>query len=237
MIVWIYWAIGLTLTTHLSAWIVRRWREMGLPALVAFYTIYLAASQILATRIVELNLGFWSLYAPAAVFLYPFIAQAIDMINEAYGLRAAQASIFVAFVTQVLLVLFILLVRNLPPAPFFADEEAWQRIFTQGVRITAASWAAFLICQTIDARIFSWLRTRYPEKAWLRSMGSDLLNLSLDSVLFVLFAFWGVAPVGPLVLGQVVSKNLIGLLDTPWFLWYRRILGPVPREVLRGQAQ
>ena len=66
-----------------------------------------------------------------------------------------------------------------------------------------------------------------------------MLNLTLDSVLFVTFAFWGVAPVGPLVLGQVVSKNIIGLLDTPWFLWYKRMLRPVElrRHVYGGQAQ
>lgn len=235
MIIWLYWALGLTLVTLLSVGIVRRWPEMGLTALVAFYTIYLAAAQILATRIVKLDLGFWAFYAPAAVFLYPFVAQAIDMINETYGLRAAQGAILVAFLTQVLLVVFILLVRNLHPAPFFPYEEAWQKIFSQGVRITASSWAAFLICQSVDARIFSWLKGRFPEQTWLRSMGSDILNLTLDSVLFVLFAFWGVAPVGPLILGQVVAKNMIGLLDTPWFLAYRWLLKG-RKEVLSAQT-
>lgn len=239
MLVWLYWIAGLTLTTYLSASLVRRFPEVGLQALVAFYVIYLAASQILAVRIVRFELGFYTLHAPAAVFLYPFIAQAIDMINEAYGYRKAQWSILIAFLTQVLLVIFILLVNSLKPAPFFKYEEAWQRIFVQGVRITAASWASFLICQSLDARVFAWLKRRYEGKVWLRSMGSDVLNLTLDSVLFVSFAFWGVAPVGPLVLGQVVSKNIIGLLDTPWFLWYKRMLRPVElrRHVYGGQAQ
>jgi len=92
------------------------------------------------------------------------------------------------------------------------------------VRITGSSWAAFLICELIDAKVFSWLRSRYPQKAWLRSIGSDLLNLTLDSFLFVTFAFWGVFPIGSLIVGQIVSKNLIGFLDTPWFLWYRRLI-------------
>ncbi|RLA84558.1 MAG: VUT family protein [Deltaproteobacteria bacterium] len=233
--VWLYWAVALTLVTWISAKVVKRWPHMGLATLVAFYCLYLALSQILATRIVAFPLGFYTLYAPGAVFLYPFVAQAIDMINETYGFKAAQGAIFIAFLTQVLMVLLILLVRTLPPAPFFGLEESWQKIFSQGVRITGASWAAFLICQLVDARIFSWLKARYPEKAWLRSMGSDLLNLTLDSILFVILAFWGIAPVGTLILGQVFSKNLIGFLDTPWFLWYRRLLGK--EEVALGQAE
>lgn len=231
--VWIYWAGGLTVVTLVSASVVRRWPQWGMAALVAFYCLYLAASQILATRIVALSLGFYTLYAPGAVFLYPFVAQALDMINETYGFRAAQAAILIALITQVLLVMLVLLVKVLPPAPFFGVEEQWQEIFSQGIRITGASWAAFFLCQMIDARIFSWLKGRFPERAWLRSMGSDLLNLTLDSILFVSLAFWGVAPVGSLILGQVVSKNVIGLLDTPWFLLYRHLLGKahaVPSE-------
>ena len=31
-------------------------------------------------------------------------------------------------------------------------------------------------------------------------------------------------PVVPLIIGQIVSKNIIGFLDNPWFVWYKRIL-------------
>jgi len=224
--VWIYCAASLTLVTYLSASFVRRVPEYGYAVLVAFYTIYLGVSQIVAVRIVRFDLGFYSLFAPAAVFLYPFVAQALDMINEVYGIRRARMAILIAFLTQILLVLFLIITAALPPAPFFLQEEAWQKIFHQGIRITAASWASFLICQNLDAHIFSWLKRRYERKVLLRSVSSDLLNLTVDSFLFVLFAFWGVAPVGPLILGQVISKNVIGLLDTPWFLWYRKMVKP-----------
>lgn len=83
--VWIYWIVSLTIVTYTSAFIVKRFPEHGFAALVAFYTIYLGASQIMAVRIVEFDLGFHRFYAPASVFIYPFIAQAIDMINEAWA--------------------------------------------------------------------------------------------------------------------------------------------------------
>ena len=221
---WIFWALGMTLVTLLSAFMVNRWREFGLVALTSFYCLYLVASQIMATRIAIFPLYFYTLQAPSAVFIYPFTAQMLDMINETYGLRAAQRAIILAFLTQVVFVILIFLVKTLPASPFFELEAQWQRIFSQGVRITGSSWAAFLICELIDAKVFSWLRSRYPQKAWLRSIGSDLLNLTLDSFLFVTFAFWGVFPIGSLIVGQIVSKNLIGFIDTPWFLWYRRLI-------------
>jgi len=224
-IVWVYWIVSLTIVTYASAIIVKRFPEQGFAALVAFYTIYLGASQIMAVRIVEFDLGFHRFFAPASVFIYPFVAQAIDMINEAYGKSKAHLAIIIAFITQVLLVIFIALVSDLSPAPFFPYEEAWQEMFTLGIRITAASWVAFLICQNLDAYVFSWLKQRYEKRIWLRSITSDILDLTIDSVIFVTLAFYGVMPILPLIIGQIVSKNIIGLLDTPWFVWYKRILG------------
>ena len=222
--VWLYWVVCLTFVTLLSAFIVRRWRHPGYTALVAFYVIYLGASQILATRIVEFDLVIRQFYAPAAVFLYPFIAQALDMINEVYGRRLAQLAILIAFVTQVLLVLFILLVRTLQPAPFFEYERAWQFIFGLSIRITVASWVAFLVCQTIDVYVFDWLKRKFERNVILRSVTSDVIDLTLDSAIFVTVAFAGVMPLLPLIIGQIVSKNFIGFIDTPWFLLYKRLV-------------
>ena len=59
---------------------------------------------------------------------------------------------------------------------------------------------------------------------WLRSSVSDILDLTLDSIIFVTLAFYGVMPVIPLIIGQIVSKNIIGFIDNPWFVWYKRLL-------------
>jgi len=237
VLVWIYWLTSLTVVTYASAYIVKKFREYGFAALTAFYTIYLGASQILASRIIEFDLGFYKFYAPAAVFIYPFIAQAIDMINEVYGRKSAHLAIVIAFITQVLLVTFIAMVNSLSPAPFFQFEEAWQSLFGLSIRITAASWISFLICSNLDAYVFDKLKQKFLEKelsfkldtslnpyVWLRSSVSDILDLTLDSVIFVTLAFYGVMPVVPLIIGQIVSKNIIGFIDNPWFVWYKRLL-------------
>ncbi|MEO0135863.1 MAG: queuosine precursor transporter, partial [candidate division WOR-3 bacterium] len=155
MIVYLYWLISLTIVTYFSAYFVKRFKETGYAFLVSFYVIYLAASQIFATRTIKFDLGFHSFYAPAAVFIYPFIAQALDMINEVYGREKTYLAILIAFITQVLLVIFIIMINSLKPAPFFLYEETWRNIFKLGIRITIASWISFLICQYIDATIFA----------------------------------------------------------------------------------
>jgi len=244
MIVWLYWVISLTVVTYASVHIVRNYREYGFAALTAFYVIYLGASQVLAARTIEFNLGFgWLFYAPAAVFIYPFIAQVIDMINEVYGRKATHMAIGIAFVTQVLLVAFIAMVNVMKPAPFFGYEEAWKFLFSLSIRITIASWIAFLTCSNLDALVFANLKHRFLKKevgfkhdtslnpyVWLRSSVSDIVDLTLDSIIFVTLAFYGstLAPTLEatltLIAGQIVSKNIIGFIDNPWFVLYKKLL-------------
>lgn len=237
MLVWIYWILSLTIVTFASVQIVKRYPQYGFAALTGFYVVYLAASQVVATRVISFDLGFYVFFAPAAVFIYPFVAQVIDMINEVYGKKMAHVAIGIAFISQVLLVIFFVMVNSLTPAPFYTNEIAWQEIFGMSIRITLASWISFLICSTIDASVFAGLKQRFLNKennfkrhsmlnpyVWLRSSVSDALSLTLDSVIFVTIAFWGVMPILPLIIGQIVSKNIIGFIDNPWFVWYKYML-------------
>jgi uncharacterized integral membrane protein (TIGR00697 family) len=237
MLVWIYWILSLTIVTYASVQIVKRYPQYGFAALTGFYVVYLAASQVVATRVITFDLGFYVFFAPAAVFIYPFVAQVIDMINEVYGKTMAHVAIGIAFISQVLLVIFFIMVNSLTPAPFYTNEIAWQEIFGMSIRITLASWISFLICSTIDASVFAGLKQRFLNKeinfkhhsmlnpyVWLRSSVSDAISLTLDSVIFVTIAFWGVMPVLPLIIGQIVSKNIIGFIDNPWFVWYKYML-------------
>lgn len=248
MLAWIYLAVSLTIVTYASVSIVRNYPRYAFTALTGFYIIYLGAAQVLAARTIEFNLGPAVFLAPASVFIYPFVAQVIDMINEVYGEKMTHVAILITFVTQVLLVLFFVMVNSLTPAPFFAYETAWQAIFSQSIRITAASWVSFLVCSNLDAYVFARLKERFLERerafrgnamlnpwVWLRSTASDAVSLTLDSLIFVTLAFAGVAPLLPLIIGQVVAKNIIGFIDNPWFVWYKAMLNG-DREAGAGES-
>lgn len=236
MLIWLYWAISLTLVTYLSTQIIIR-TKYGFAALTGFYVVYLTASQILASRIISFDLGFYQFYAPSAVFIYPFTAQVMDMINEIYGRKMTHIAILIALISQVLLIIFIAMVNTLTPAPFFKYEEAWTSLFGLSIRITIASWISFIICSNLDALVFDKLKKRFRVNEakfkydtsinpyiWLRASVSDAMDLTLDSLIFVTLAYYGVMPIIPLIIGQIVSKNIIGFIDNPWFVWYKRML-------------
>ncbi|MDR0767334.1 MAG: queuosine precursor transporter [Methanosarcinales archaeon] len=242
------WVITITIVTLSSVKIIKKYPAYGFAALTAFFVAYLLSSQVIATKLATFDFGTWFgheilLVAPAAAILYPFIALVLDMINEVYGRKKAVAAVMIAFGTQVLFVMFIAMAVYIPAAPFFELSEAWTSIFALSVGVTIASWIAFLVCSLLDAYMFSYIKKKLLPRElafsgdaflnpyiWLRSLLTDAVSLAVDSFIFVTVAFYiiGGLPweiVAGLIVGQLVIKVFIGIIDTPWFVFYKRMLG------------
>ena len=248
LFVFVFWMAAMTIVTVGSVKVVKKYPAYGFAALTAFYVAYLLSSQVIATRISEFNFGTWFGYnlvffTTTASIIYPFIAQVLDMINEVYGRKKAMASILIALATQVLYVMFVAMALKIPAAPFFEFESVWSSIFALSVGVTFASWISFLICSLLDTYMFSYVKRKLSSRElafkgdsffnpyiWIRSLTTDAFSLAIDSVIFVLIAFYfiGGMPwdvVTGLIVGQIVVKVIIGIADTPWFVLYKRMLG------------
>ncbi len=218
------WLLTIAFVSYASGWYIKIYGRSDLA--IAFYIIYLAMAQILATKIVSFNFGFCQISAPAAVLIFPFTFQIIDIVNEAFGRKMVQRMILIAFITQVFMNLFLIIGLNLPPAPFWALNASWRSILEFIPRITIASWIAFFISQNFDAFIFDRLRRMTEERLlWLRNILSDILSLTLDSLIFITLAFYGREPVIPLIVGQIITKGIIGGIDFPFIYLSRWAMG------------
>ena len=216
--------IMLSIMTAACVYIVNRYKTVGYAALLSFFIMLLVISQIFAARPAEFNLYLLTLTAPTAVIAYSFTAIVNDMINEIYGEACAHIAVNIALVTQVLMVILIYLASIVSPAIFFAHEAAWQEIFALSIRIVFASWISFFVCQHLDTWVFARLKERLPERLAVRGIASNVLNLTLDSVIFITIAFLGIMPILPLIIGQICMKNLLMLFGMPWFIAYKKKL-------------
>jgi uncharacterized integral membrane protein (TIGR00697 family) len=203
---------------------VNRYRTIGSAALLGFFVTLLITSQLLAARPAEFNLYILTFTAPTAVIAYSFTAIVNDMINEIYGEKCTHIAVNIALVTQVLMVILICLASLVTPAFFFEHETAWQDIFGFSIRIVFASWVSFFVCQHLDVWVFSRLKEKIPKQLAVRGTVSSALNLTLDSIIFITIAFMGVMPVLPLIIGQIIMKNLLMLFGIPWFVAYKKKL-------------
>ncbi len=224
LLVFLIWLGTIALATVAISFYIKKFQRSD--AAVACYVIYLAVSQILAAKVGDFSIGSFVIEAPVAVLIFPFTFQITDMVNEFFGQKETHRMILIAFITQVLMSFFLWLSIEVPSAIWWPNQVVWTEIFGQTLRITGASWISFLITENLDALIYAqfkkWTKGKY---LWLRNLISDIPTLALDSVIFVTIAFVGVFPIGPLILGQLLTKWFFGIIDTPFMYLSRAIVG------------
>ena len=216
----ILWIIIITSFSLFGAWYARKINKAD--ALIALYVSFVIISNIIAYKIVAFDLGFTTIFATSATLVFSVTFLLTDIVNEKFGKKETQKMIFIAFITQVAVALFILIAIQLPSAPFWHDQEAFSKILGFAPRIMIASWIAFLISENLDAYIFSWFKKKTKGKhLWLRNIFSSIPSMLIDTIIFVTIAFYNVQPLMPLIIGVVVIKWAVGIIDVP-FMYFNR---------------
>lgn len=228
----ISWIIAITSFTLLGSWYAKKFNKPDL--LIGLYVTFILISQILAVKISAFDLGFNTFFVPSGIIVFSITYLLTDIVNEKFGKKETYKMILIAFIAQVAMVMFLWLGNVLPPAPFWKLQDTWQQIFGLVPRITLASWVAFLASENLDTFIFSWVKKlTHGKHLWLRNSVSSIPALAVDSFIFITIAFLGVTPLWPIILGQIVIKWLVGLIDIPFMYLNKWILGgeqaPNPR--------
>ncbi len=201
---------------------------------IAFYILFITMSQILAAKIGDFSIGDYEITAPVAVLIFPFTFQITDMVNENFGQKKTHRMIFIAFITQILMLIFIWFSIEISGASFWGfdwgsdpveAQRFWGNFLGSTLRITAASWIAFLITENLDAILYAKFKILTKGKnLWFRNVFSDIPTLALDSVIFVSIAFGGLLPLWPIIWGQILTKWFFGVIDTPFMYLSRGII-------------
>jgi len=227
-LVFLLWIVVIFISTILiSQYIKIQKRE---DVAIALFILFITMSQILAAKIGDFSIGAYQITAPVAVLIFPFTFQITDMVNENFGRKKTHRMIFIAFITQVLMVFFIWFSIEIPGAPFWGSEAQsyWVSFLGSTIRITVASWISFLITENLDALLFAKLKKITKGKnLWIRNIFSDIPTLALDSILFVSIAFGGILPlevVLSIIWGQLLTKWFFGIIDTPFMYLSRYII-------------
>lgn len=204
---------------------------------IAFYILFITMSQILAAKIGDFSLGGYLITAPVAVLIFPFTFQITDMVNENFGRSRTHRMIFIAFITQIFMSIFIWFSIEVPAAPFWGfdwgsnpaeAQQFWLNFLGSTIRITIASWISFIITENLDAILYAKLKKLTKnKKLWLRNVFSDIPTLALDSVIFISIAFGGMFPIDVILMmiwGQLLTKWFFGIIDTPFMYLSRGII-------------
>jgi len=191
-------------------------KEERYAVLTAMFVLALAAANVVASKVIML-FGFT---APAGIIVYPVTFMVTDVVSEVYGKGKATRVVWTGFAMMILLLIITRVAILLQPAPFYRQQEAFNQVFSASSRIIIASLIAYLASQSCDVALFHFWRnvtnTRY---LWIRNNLSTMTSQLVDTVLFILIAFYGIYNLSDclrLIGGQYLFKFVFAILDTPF---------------------
>jgi uncharacterized integral membrane protein (TIGR00697 family) len=170
----------------------------------------------------------------AGVVNWPIVFITSDIINEYFGHKGVKRISFLTagFIVYTFITIFV--ATKLPPAQFWLDlnntdkqgnvfniNDAFSKIFNQGLGIMIGSIVAFLLGQLLDISVFSWLRRKTGSRfIWLRATGSTMFSQLIDSFLvigiaFYIFGNWDLKQVFSVGSINYLYKGMVAILLTP----------------------
>jgi len=192
----------------------------------ALFVTCLITSNIIAVKLITLNLGPWELGGidlpaplPAAIVIFPLSYIFGDILTEVYGYRQARRVIWLGFLCNVIAVGAFWL-AGLIPALDPDMQAAYDRILGYTPRILAASFAAYLVGEFANSFVLAKMKIRTRGRfLWARTIGSTIVGQGLDSSVFIAIAFVSVLP-GSVLVGAIIThwviKTLYEVAATPF---------------------
>ncbi|MCT2398375.1 queuosine precursor transporter [Novosphingobium mangrovi (ex Huang et al. 2023)] len=189
---------------------------------------------VLGTKLA--SLGHWPMLGDLAVesgiFAFLLLVVLSSAVAELHGKNAANRLVrfgFIPLIVSMLLLTFV--IRVVPPAPFWNDQEAFARLLGQGARMQFAGLVSYGVSQTLNVYLFSKLAGEKlgDERSGLlllRAWVASLLSQVVDTVLFITISFVGQdLPIVSIMEGQIISKLVLSTIMVPPFIWFFVKLG------------
>jgi len=181
--------------------------DFGYLALTTMFVALLLTSNIIAVKLVPLNVLGLSMVVPAGVIAYPFTFLAGDILTEVYGIKAARRTIYLGFAANGLMVGMLAAAIRLP-ALSAGVEGPFAQILGMTPRIVLGSFIAYLAGELSNAQVMAVMRRLTRGRAlWSRTIGSTIVGQAIDTTIFISVAFAAFAPIG--VTGVPVSVLVV----------------------------
>ncbi|MBI4155598.1 queuosine precursor transporter [Candidatus Woesearchaeota archaeon] len=153
------------------------------------------------------------------IIVFPITYIFGDILTEVYGYRRSRKIIWTGFFALLFMSLIYLIVGILPSAPSWNNQQAYMNILGIVPRITIASLIAYWAGEFSNSYALAKLKILTKGKyLWMRTIGSTILGEGVDTILFVLIAFYGVFPGLMLIIAGLsgyVFKVLYEIIATP----------------------
>ncbi|MEQ6331923.1 queuosine precursor transporter [Sphingobium sp. MK2] len=162
--------------------------------------------------------GLGPLAVEAGIFAFLLLVTISSAVAELHGRAVANRLVQIGFLPLIASILLSIIVLSVPAANDMdpARADAFAMMMGGTPRIWLGGIIAYGLSQTLNVTLFAALKGREGSRMlWLRAAVASILSQIVDTLLFVSIAFYGIFPIGELLLGQMLAKVVLSALLVP----------------------
>jgi uncharacterized integral membrane protein (TIGR00697 family) len=169
------------------------------------FTVCLIVSNIVEQKLIQ----FGPIEATAGLLIFPISYIVNDLISEVWGYRKARLIIWYGFLMNFIAIVIFRLSIMVPGSINFTHGDAFDLVLGNTMRITMASFAAFLVGSFLNAFVMSKMKILQKGRNFsIRAIASTLVGESADSIVFFTLAFYAIIPNADLLMLIITQTAL-----------------------------
>lgn len=190
----------------------------GIPRSLLFLSVFYGGMVCIAGVLGNKQVALGPLAVEAGIFAFLLLVVTSSSVAELFGRATANKLVLFGFIPLLVSLALSVLVLALPPAKDMdpARLSAFETVMGGTPRIWLGGIFAYGISTLLNVTIFSRLKAREGSSLlWLRAGIASVLSQIVDTLIFITVAFYGVFPIGELLLGQMLAKVVLSALLVP----------------------
>jgi uncharacterized integral membrane protein (TIGR00697 family) len=187
---------------------------LSLFAFAIFYGGMVCIAGVLGNKQVALG----PLAVEAGIFAFLLLVVTSSSVAELHGRSTANRLVVIGFVPLIVSLLLSVAVLAVPASPQMDPQRlsAFETVMGGTPRIWLGGILAYGISTFLNVTIFSRLKqSEGSGLLWLRAAIASVLSQIVDTLIFITIAFYGVFPIGELILGQMIAKVVLSAVLVP----------------------
>ena len=193
-------------------------------AFAIFYGGMVCIAGVLGNKQVALG----PLAVEAGIFAFLLLVITSSAVAELHGRSTANRLVLIGFVPLLVSLVLTILVLKVPAADDMdpARLTAFETVMGGTPRIWLGGIIAYGISTLLNVSIFTRLKAGEGGRLlWLRAGIASVLSQVVDTLIFITIAFYGVFPIGELLLGQMLAKVVLSAVMVPPLVYLFVALG------------
>ena len=190
----------------------------GIPRSLLFLSVFYGGMVCIAGVLGNKQVALGPLAVEAGIFAFLLLVVTSSSVAELFGRATANRLVLFGFVPLLVSLALSITVLALPASPDMDPSRlsAFETVMGGTPRIWLGGIFAYGISTLLNVTIFSRLKaSEGSQLLWLRAGIASVLSQIVDTLIFITVAFYGVFPIGELLLGQMLAKVVLSAVLVP----------------------